>query len=527
MQQQSETSRWSRPDWLFVAGAVFLALVARLVPGPRTIDDAYITFRYARNLAKGLGFVYNPGQAVLGTTTPLYTWLMSLAWLSGLHDLPTVAPVVNALADAGTAGLLYWLGLRLGRSRIVAVGVALLWAVSPVSVTFAIGGMETSVVVFLLTASFSAYSVGRSRLSAALIALAVLTRPDALIAAGLLFADMALRALLKRDGGTVTDRMRRLPWTEVAIFFVLLLPWLVFSTAYFDSPIPQSVRAKVRAYSLDELSALVSFLHRLSTPFLEQDSLGRFWPAVGFPLYLFLFLVGGLRSIRRAGRALPLILYPIVYVATFSIANAPIFRWYEVPPLPAYFLCILVGLETILRALARRLGRERVGAWVAATVIALLLAVSLAGYTLHPDHGSNRPAPKMAWLRLELFYRQVADLLNQNLRPGDVVAVGDIGAFGWYTDAPILDTVGLVSPEAVSYYPLDPSQRVIIYAISPDLIRDFQPEYLVTLEVYVRKSLLPEPWFQEVYTLVDTLNTEVLDTGGIESGGMLVFERQN
>jgi len=50
-----------------------VALAVRLLAGPRTIDDAYITFRYARNLADGLGFVYNPGQQVLGTTTPLYT----------------------------------------------------------------------------------------------------------------------------------------------------------------------------------------------------------------------------------------------------------------------------------------------------------------------------------------------------------------------------------------------------------------------------------------------------------------------
>lgn len=55
-----------------------LALAARLIPGPRTIDDSYITFRYARNILAGNGFVYNPGEHVLGTTTPLYTILLVL-----------------------------------------------------------------------------------------------------------------------------------------------------------------------------------------------------------------------------------------------------------------------------------------------------------------------------------------------------------------------------------------------------------------------------------------------------------------
>jgi arabinofuranosyltransferase len=520
MQGNSETPRWSRLDWLLVAGAVLLALVVRLLAGPRTIDDAYITFRYARNLAEGLGFVYNPGQPVLGTTTPFYTVLMSLVWLLGLHDLPAVALLFNALADAGTAALLYGLGLRLGRSRIVAVGVALAWAVSPMSVTFAIGGMETSVVILFLVASFAAYVAGRTRLSAAVMALAVLTRPDALIAAGLLFADMGLRPLLARDSGPLVARLRRLPWTEVAIFAALLAPWALFATLYFGSPLPQSVQAKVRAYHLDQFSALIRLLQHLSTPFFEHEVFGRFWPALGLPLYLVLYLVGGLRQVRRAGRALPLVLYPLAYVVVFSVANPLIFRWYLAPPLPFYFLGILVGLYAILTDLVRRLGRERAGAWAVGLGIALLLLSSLNAYTLHPDHGPDRPAPEMAWFKLELLYRQAAEQVKPRLQPGDVVAAGDIGAVGWYTGAPILDTVGLISPEAVPYYPLDPSLMVITYAMSPDLIRDLQPDYIIALEVYVRHSLLPAPWFGEEYVLFRELATDIYG-----SDGMLVFER--
>ena len=48
--------------------------------------------------------------------------------------------------------LAYSLGLRLSGNRIVAAGVALAWAVSPMSVTFGIGGMETSVAILFLVA---------------------------------------------------------------------------------------------------------------------------------------------------------------------------------------------------------------------------------------------------------------------------------------------------------------------------------------------------------------------------------------
>ena len=137
---------------------VALALLARFIPGPRTIDDAFITFRYARNILAGQGFVYNPGEAVLGTTTPLYTLLMvGLGALTGGVEapFPLLALLVNALADAVTCLLLWNLGRRLGFER-AGVAAALAWAVAPFSVTFAIGGLETSLYVALLTGALAA-----------------------------------------------------------------------------------------------------------------------------------------------------------------------------------------------------------------------------------------------------------------------------------------------------------------------------------------------------------------------------------
>src|SRR5512141_1854778 len=96
---------------------VVLAIAARVIPGPRTIDDSFITFRYARNLLAGQGFVYNPGERVQGTTTPLYTLLMTgLGALTGgtRAPFPWLALLVNTTADAATCLLLVRLGRRAG-----------------------------------------------------------------------------------------------------------------------------------------------------------------------------------------------------------------------------------------------------------------------------------------------------------------------------------------------------------------------------------------------------------------------------
>jgi arabinofuranosyltransferase len=133
--------------WLAVPAAA--ALVARLITGPRPIDDAYITFRYARNLGEGLGLVYNPGEWVLGTTAPLWSVLLGIGYRIGLTDLPWLATVLSGMCDAASAALLTVLSRRAGLSLRGAVLIGLVWAINPMSISFAVGGMETSLFVLL------------------------------------------------------------------------------------------------------------------------------------------------------------------------------------------------------------------------------------------------------------------------------------------------------------------------------------------------------------------------------------------
>src|SRR5215831_10052766 len=60
------------------------------------VDDAFIVYRYARNLAGGLGFVFNPGERVEGVTC--FLWTVALAPFAALGlPLPRVAPVLTAV----------------------------------------------------------------------------------------------------------------------------------------------------------------------------------------------------------------------------------------------------------------------------------------------------------------------------------------------------------------------------------------------------------------------------------------------
>jgi len=520
-------------DRVLIAVLLLLALSARLIPGPRTVDDAYITFRYARNLVEGVGFVYNPGERVLGTTTPLYTLLMAgLALATGSRDFPTLALAVNALAGALSVGLLYGLGKRFAGHRAPATAAALLWAVAPFSVTFAVGGMETDLTVALLLAASYAHLTDRPHTMAALSALALLARPDTAILLGLLWLDLILTQTRKRQLVGV--------WREGLIALALLAPWLIFGTLYLGSPLTGSIAAKSAAYRLPPEADFVRLLQHYATPFFEHKALPPVGVFVVFALYCALCALGGLNALRRERRTWPLIAYPFVYFAVFALANPLLFRWYLSPPLPFYFLLILTGAWVTagdaVKPITRYLKRDAQYSTPATknsqfairnsqfAIFALFavaaLALTLNAWDLHPDHGPDRPAPEMAWFKLELLYAQAADDVLSHAAPGDTLCAGDIGVLGYRTGLRILDTVGLVTPEATHHYPADPDIYVINYAIPAELVLALDPDYVVILEVYGRRGLLPDPRFQARYRLLEKFEADIYG-----SDGMLIFAR--
>jgi hypothetical protein len=79
------------------------------------IDDAPITYRYADNIVQGNGFVYNPGERVLGTSTPLYTLLLASLGFLGISS-PTASNVLNLLGSLALVATTMALAWRLNRS---------------------------------------------------------------------------------------------------------------------------------------------------------------------------------------------------------------------------------------------------------------------------------------------------------------------------------------------------------------------------------------------------------------------------
>jgi len=521
--------RDKQDTWIYLL-LFFIAIAARLIPGARTIDDAFITYRYARNILAGEGFAYNPGEHVLGTTTPLYTLiLVSVGLFAGSEQVPfaEISVLINALFDSLTCIFLFLIGKELS-FRMAGLGAALTWAVAPYSVTFAIGGLETSLFVLLLVAISYAHIKGRKITVALLSSLAFLTRPDALILIFLIVIDRMLETWQELKTKKYPLFRDRSLFLEIVVFLIPILAWWSYALPTFGSILPHSIAAKTAAYRLPSEAGLVRLLQHYATPFMGNETFGIPWIVVGIFLYPFLFTIGARQAFRINQHSLVLGVYPWLYFLIFAIANPLIFRWYLTPPLPAYILVILIGLQNLVSSILHKFhAQDKLipnKVVLAGFVVLFPFVMTMGGWTLKPDHGLSSPAPKMAWYKLELLYRQAAQFLEPRIEKYEhrpTLAAGDVGALGYYTKTIILDTVGLNSPIATTYYPIDEAYYVINYAVPPDLIIDQQPDFVALLEVYGRAGLFKDDRFWQNYELINKIDTDIYG-----SDGMLIFEKK-
>ncbi|MCZ6650245.1 MAG: hypothetical protein O7D35_06195 [Acidobacteria bacterium] len=532
MSRQQDRGRQVLPMVLML----LLALAAtslRLRQTANTVDDAFITYRYAANLAAGNGLVYNAGEQVLGTSSPVYALLLVPAVaLAGVHNLPTASLIFNALMD-GLLTMVLFLGVaRLagGGTRGLLAGFAagLLYAVDAKSVDFSSGGMEAPLFTGCLLSC--AWLLSRSRYTAAalLAAASVAVRPDG----GLVLVVVLLVAWLHG---------RRLPWRGLMGAAGILLALGTLAWAAYGDPIPASVRAKASGiYMLPADHALRYLCRHLAGMAWPRLPLGRLLPFLSgaareyatllassiLPVAL---MVSGWRLGRRhLGAAADFLAgYSVLFFLIFAAANPFMMGWYYVPLETAYIALLALGALTVGTSMSRHLlvlflapaGRVAVGVGL---TLALLLLPQLQRYQWLPLPGQGAVRLLSEWekIRESDYLRVGADLAR--LTGGRArVAAPEIGGLGFAYPGPILDTVGLISPVARSYYPLPPAQIAGNSAIPADLIAAEKPDVVVFLEIFGRRGLLQDPRFMADYRLWRTYPSRVFG-----SRGLLVYIRR-
>lgn len=388
------------------------------------LDDAFISFRYARNLARGEGLVFNPGERVEGYTNFLWTALLGV--LDRLGAPPPAASMALAwLATAGTVVLLALLGRRLlagaPAAPLLAALPALVFAATGAVGRYVVAGMETPLFVFLLTLAL--WLEVRSAPAAAIgltLAAATLTRPEG----ALFFAVFAAYRLAAGPAGGGRGRLAE-ALRLFAGFAALAAPFLAWRLAYYGDWLPNAFYVKVGGVPEGALLAR-GWSH------LVQMVRGSSLEA---PLVLALFALPA----ARARRVWLLAWGLIAAAAAFVVAAGGDFLHFFGPRflLPALPPLLLAAAGGVGWALGRLPPAGRWARGLAAAALLALLANALVwSWPRKPAELGFVAAVGAGWADLGRW-------LAVHSEPDAVVAIGAVGYVPYYSERRTLDMLGL------------------------------------------------------------------------------------
>ena len=445
-------------------------------------DDQFILYRYIRNIISGRGFVYNEGEHILGATTPLFTIIASLAaYIFRFLSVPDVVVYVNILFFSLTSLFLYKTA-KLFLPKYFSVIAVLIFILDMTKMIPE--GMETPLFLFCLFGFLYCALTERYYWSSAFLALTMLTRPDA----GLI-AVIAIIYWLHKAGWKMTLRL-------AMVCSAICLPWLVFSTVYFGSFIPQSLATKlhskdiVREPSVQGAKVQLAAMSRLYWGKLFDPDNLLLQGFLNLLPFILLVLIAAKEKISR--HTWIVFAIPLAYFISFAVSNPVMFPWYISEMEPVWLLLSLVGLYEVYKKIPSTVARV--------AILIFLVAGPVAYWTSFLTTNSKGS-------KIPLF--QMSQYVKDHMHSGDSIGISNIGIAGYLTDAYIVDFFGLVNDYAVNYYPIkgwcpDASS---MYTIPPQLIKDTKPKWIIAGEKEIDPCFYKSGWMQKNYEVAYVVNT--------------------
>ncbi len=411
-----------------------MAVIWHELAGKYAWDDAFISFRYSRNLTNGYGLVWNPGGAhTQGYTNFLFVVLVAGGMKLGLSPL-LAANVLNS------AGLIVIVAILATLSQALLPGRRWAWIIPPLAFLFLplvpyimASRMETifwsGLVLAAIWAAQRAVYTLRSRyitISLALFFLGVLTRPETVIIAALIILYLLIR---------VPARMRVRVMVASAITGAVGLAYLYWTEWYFGDLLPNSFYVKIAQPGV--------------LPGLDY--------VIGLPRYFaaqpatYLGVLG-LLVIPRQQWAIMLPYASVFALAIFYLFVSPLmgngYR-FLFPITCLVDLLVITGLIALILRMHNLLFRRArvVRGTMRRAVVMVILATALAflsldfwsgGYSMwRNEHSGSSPQAFANQATIGLLLRDVEDIRHV------VVAFGDAGKIAYYSDSQFLDVVGL------------------------------------------------------------------------------------
>lgn len=400
------------------------------------MDDAFITYRYAKHLAEGEGITWNRGEApVEGYTDFLLVVVLAPVTKAGIDPL-LATRVMSLLSIVGLGWAIARISRRLYvRDNVTAALIGLTFIAAGPAVSLATLGLETVMFTLALTLAFDrmlSFLDTRSSREAGFLGVALLSaillRPE-----GGLFAVIAIVSVLPALRGLDRRQTRAAIVAAVTTLILPLCVYLGWKLWHFGSIVPNTFFVKATGSKLisplGAMSVLAYFNHETKLLVLALLS----WPMAG---------------VARQGRIVALV-FVASYAAWFIRVDTvmDIYDRFLYPLTPFLFFLAMPVACTMLEHLLNWRANPVIKIPVVTGVIFLLFPAAPRDelYTMHAalqmaDEFGGPSGKSLRELRERDFGRRLAQFPDiRNVR----IALGDAGVIPYETDAPVLDVVGL------------------------------------------------------------------------------------
>jgi hypothetical protein len=469
------------------------------------LDDVYIHFQYAKQLANGEPYVYNPGDdASSGATSFIYPYLLAIGYKLGFTglNLGYWAMGIGALALLASTWLIMVFAWGMGAPKEVAPLAGVLFAATGSVSWHFMSGMETGLIITLTLATFITFATGRFRLFIASATLLALTRPEGSIMAGIAVAMMAFHLWWMRR----TSREQQVvPLQNHRL--LLIIPVL----AILVQPVVNLLlTGSISAMGAQSKSILGTI------PFYWGDVIGRIWdnfvriwrelttgtngdyaPVFIAPLAFIGFISLFRLKDSAAGNTIMRPYTGLMVLGWFIAVSAAVatldtafwhFKRYQMPLIALLYPLAVLGGMIVWGFLRHRIRARHVVPLQYAMVILVVVAIIVTTvptwtefhrlYEVNINNIAAQPLPMARWL-------------NENT-PGDaVVAVHDVGIMRYIGERYTIDMVGLTTPGAADAWRNGPgsvAEFLIAHDPPPDYVAAYTTarglNYLVDTSLY-------------------------------------------
>lgn len=210
-----------------------------------SMDDIYISIRYAMRLAQGKGLTFNDNEYVEGFSNPLLVMLIAGYTFVG-GGFPDFFCIVIGVLSSVLILLLAFLAFPAGRRLPMLFAISLL-STHPIFLRWTTGGLETSLHGMLLvlccwfSGKFPLIPARQKALLGVAGVLLIYNRPEGLVQWAILSLLCLVQVLLAKEQ-KVSQRLSNIAFLSFP--FCAWLPYLAFRYWYFGALTPNTITAK-------------------------------------------------------------------------------------------------------------------------------------------------------------------------------------------------------------------------------------------------------------------------------------------